>query len=65
MAILVAALLALVPPLVVRAILDDAIPDGDRAMITWLAAAAVGAAVGDAVLCGRCSAGAARASARG
>jgi len=48
--ILIAALLALVPPFVVKAILDDAIPDGDRAMVTWLAAAAVGAAVGDAVL---------------
>ena len=49
-AILAAALLGLVPPLVVRAILDDAIPDGDRAMITWLAALAVLAAVGDATL---------------
>ena len=48
--ILVAALLALVPPFVVRAILDDAIPSGDRAMVVWLAAAAVGAALGDAVL---------------
>ncbi|MGA0220789.1 MAG: ABC transporter ATP-binding protein, partial [Ilumatobacteraceae bacterium] len=36
-AILVAALLALVPPLVVRAILDDAIPDGNRGLILWLA----------------------------
>ncbi len=50
LAILAAALLALVPPLVVRAILDTAIPDGDRAMITWLAAAAVAAALGDAGL---------------
>ncbi|MGH9270305.1 MAG: ABC transporter transmembrane domain-containing protein, partial [Ilumatobacteraceae bacterium] len=49
-AILAAALLALVPPLVVRAILDTAIPDGDRALITVLAAAAVGAAIGDAGL---------------
>jgi ATP-binding cassette subfamily B protein len=49
-AILASALLALVPPFVVRAILDDAIPDGDRAMITWLATAAVIAAVGDAAL---------------
>src|SRR5918995_186802 len=48
--ILLAALLALVPPFVVRAILDDAIPSGDKVMITWLAAAAVGAAVGDAAL---------------
>ena len=49
-AIVLAALLGLVPPLVVRAILDSAIPQEDRALITWLAAAAVGAAVGDAVL---------------
>ncbi len=49
-AILVAALLALVPPLVVRSILDTAIPNEDRAMITWLAALAVGAALGDAAL---------------
>ena len=39
--ILVAALLALVPPFVVRAILDDAIPSGDRALVVWLAAAAL------------------------
>jgi ATP-binding cassette, subfamily B, bacterial len=48
--ILLAALLALVPPLVVRAILDTAIPEGDRAMITALAALAVAAAIGDALL---------------
>ena len=40
-AILVAALLALVPPLVVREILDNAIPQGDRRLIVWLATAAV------------------------
>ena len=49
-AILVAALLALVPPLVTREILDTAIPDGNRRLIFWLAAAAVGAALCDAVL---------------
>jgi ATP-binding cassette subfamily B protein len=49
-AILVAALLALVPPLVTRAILDTAIPDGNKRLIFWLAAAAVGAALGDAGL---------------
>ncbi len=48
--ILLAALLALVPPLVVRQILDVAIPEGDKTMITVLAGAAVAAAVGDAVL---------------
>ncbi len=50
LAIVAAALLGLVPPFVVRAILDDAIPEGNQAMITWLAAFAVGAALGDAVL---------------
>ncbi len=49
-AILGSALLALVPPFVIRAILDDAIPDNDRAMITWLAVVAVLAALVDAGL---------------
>ena len=50
-AILAAALLALVPPLVVRAILDTAIPDGDRAMITVAGRASPSlAALGDAAL---------------
>lgn len=49
-AILIAALLALVPPLVVRAILDSAIPNGDRRLIMWLAGAAVVAALVDAGL---------------
>ena len=49
-AILLAALLALVPPFVVRAILDDAIPNGDRGQIWWLAGIAVAAALADAVL---------------
>jgi ATP-binding cassette subfamily B protein len=49
-AILVAALLALVPPLVVRQILDEAIPDDDRTAIKWLAGIAVAAAIGDAAL---------------
>ena len=52
-AILIAALLALVPPLVTRAILDTAIPDGNRQLIVWLAAAAVGAALCDAGLADR------------
>ena len=49
-AILIAALLALVPPLVVQAVLDDAIPAGDRALIMWLAGLAVAAALADAGL---------------
>lgn len=53
-AIVAAALLALVPPLVVRRIIDVAIPDaevtGDRGPIWWLAGIAVIAAVADAGL---------------
>jgi ATP-binding cassette, subfamily B, bacterial len=49
-AILTSALLALVPPFVVRAILDTAIPESDRTMITVLATVAVLAAIGDAAL---------------
>ena len=48
--ILVAALLALVPPLIVRAIIDTAIPKSDRSLITWLAVLGVAAAVADAAL---------------
>ena len=48
--ILVAALLALVPPLIIRAIIDTAIPNADRALITWLAVLGVAAAVADAAL---------------
>ena len=50
LSILVAALLALVPPLVVRQILDHAIPDRDRTAIWWLAGIAVAAALTDAAL---------------
>jgi ATP-binding cassette subfamily B protein len=49
-AILVAAVLVLVPPLVVRAILDTAIPNADRRLIAILAGLAVVAALGDAGL---------------
>jgi len=49
-AIFGAALLGLVPPLIVRQILDEAIPEGDRGLVTLLAAIAVAAAVGDAIL---------------
>lgn len=49
-AIVVAALLAIVPALIVRSILDDAIPTGNRSMINWLAGIAVAAALGDAAL---------------
>jgi ATP-binding cassette subfamily B protein len=49
-AILVAAALALVPPFVFRAIIDDAIPHGDRGLIWTLATVAVVAAIFDAFL---------------
>ncbi|MFZ9292148.1 MAG: ABC transporter ATP-binding protein [Ilumatobacteraceae bacterium] len=49
-AILASALVALVPPLVFRAIIDDAIPAGDRGRIWWLAVLAVGAAIAEATL---------------
>ena len=48
--ILAAALVAIVPPLIVRSIIDTAIPNADRTMITWLAALGVAAAVADAGL---------------
>jgi ATP-binding cassette subfamily B protein len=48
--ILIAALVALVPALAFRAILDDAIPDADRGRITALATVVVVAAVADALL---------------
>ena len=48
--ILLSALVALVAPFVFRAIIDDAIPQGDRSQIWWLAAIAVAAAVAEAVL---------------
>ncbi|NNE10734.1 MAG: ABC transporter ATP-binding protein [Ilumatobacter sp.] len=49
-AIVAAALLALVPPLVVRRIIDVAIPEADRSAIWWLAGLAVVAALADALL---------------
>ena len=49
-AIITSALLALVPPFVIRAIINDAIPNADRRLIAILAAVAVAAALGDAGL---------------
>ncbi|HEY7628381.1 MAG TPA: ABC transporter ATP-binding protein [Ilumatobacteraceae bacterium] len=48
--ILISALLELVPPFAFRSILDDAIPKGDRGLITVLAAVVVASAIADAVL---------------
>ena len=64
-AILAAALLALVPPLVVRAILDTAIPRRRPGDDHWLAALAVARRARRRRRCRSCSAGAAPASARG
>jgi len=50
LAILAAALLALVPVFVIRAIIDQAIPNDDKHQIIILASLAVAAAVGDAAL---------------
>jgi ATP-binding cassette subfamily B protein len=49
-AIVLSAVLALAPPLLFRAILDRAIPEGNRGLITTLAIILVFAAMGDAVL---------------
>ena len=48
--IIAAALLALVPPFVFRAIIDTAIPDSNKGQIAVLAGIAVAAALGDAAL---------------
>ena len=48
--ILGAALLGLVPPLLFRSILDDAIPAKDKGLITTLALVLVASAIGEAVL---------------
>jgi ATP-binding cassette, subfamily B, bacterial len=48
--IVVAALISLVPPLLFRQILDDAIPNGDRGLVHLMAALIVGAALADAAL---------------
>ena len=49
-AILASALVALIPPFVFRAIIDDAIPSADRSAVWWLALVAVGAALAEAAL---------------
>ena len=50
LSILLAAAVALVAPFTFRAIIDDAIPTGDRGRIWFLASLAVGAAVFDAAM---------------
>ena len=48
--IIVEALIALLPPLLFRSIIDTAIPDGNRAMLNRLAALVVAAAFIDATM---------------
>jgi ATP-binding cassette subfamily B protein len=48
--IVAAAVINLAPPLLFRAIIDDAIPNGDRTQLSFLAALAVGAAFVEALL---------------
>ena len=49
-AIVTAALLGLVPPLLFKTIVDEAIADGNRGQLTFLAMLAVGAALADSML---------------
>src|SRR5690606_15911278 len=48
--IVAASILSLAPPLLLRQILDEAIPQSDRGLLNLLAALVVGAALGDAAL---------------
>lgn len=48
--IVLSAMLALVPPLLFRSIIDTALPEGDRGLVTVLAALTVAAALADAGL---------------
>ena len=49
-AIVTAALLGLAPPLIIGAIIDDAIADADRGQLTFLAVLAIAAALAEAIL---------------
>ena len=49
-AVVLAAVITAIPPLLFRALLDDAVPEENLTMVTLLAAAAVGLALGNAVL---------------
>lgn len=48
--IVVAALINLLPPLLIRRIIDDAVPTGDTAAVRWLAAGMIAVAVAEAGL---------------
>ena len=45
-----ASIVVAIPPLLFRALLDTAVPQKDRLLVTWLALAAVGLAIANAVL---------------
>jgi len=45
-----ASIVVAIPPLLFRALLDTAVPDKDRVLVTWLALSAVGLAIANAVL---------------
>ncbi|MGH9025206.1 MAG: ABC transporter ATP-binding protein [Acidimicrobiia bacterium] len=49
-AVVIAAVVTAIPPLLFRALLDDAVPERDQEMVTLLAAAAVGLALANALL---------------
>jgi ATP-binding cassette subfamily B protein len=49
-AVVAGAITVSVPPLLLKALLDSAVPQKDRAMVAWLAIAAVGLAFGNALL---------------
>src|SRR4051812_43823491 len=49
-AVVAGAITVSVPPLLLKALLDSAVPDKDRSMVAWLAVAAVGLAFGNALL---------------
>jgi ATP-binding cassette, subfamily B, bacterial len=45
-----ASIAAVIPPLLFRSLLDTAVPDSDRTLVTWLALGAVGLALANALL---------------
>src|SRR5712691_1053196 len=49
-AVIVSSIVAVIPPLLFRSLLDTAVPKHDRALVTWLALGAVGLALASALL---------------
>lgn len=50
LAVILGAVVAVIPPLLLRQLLDQAVPDEDVTMVTWLALGAVGLAIASAML---------------